>query len=195
MDESRSIELTDPRALRALAHPTRLALLALLRREGPHTATSAAAALGESSGSCSFHLRQLRKYGLVEETGEGTGRSKPWRATADFTSWPTVTDNPELADASRLLTSVVLERQFQQALAWFTHRSEQPDEWQRATEFGDMLLHLTPDELVEFNERTWALAMSYREGRTDAASAPAGARPVHWLQIAYPIGPPSGDGH
>ena len=65
----RTIKLTDPRALRAVAHPTRLALVGLLRREGPMTATEAGETIGESAASCSFHLRQLAKYGLVEEAG------------------------------------------------------------------------------------------------------------------------------
>src|SRR5580692_8319271 len=79
--------LTDPRALRAYAHPVRMALMGLLRTEGPLTATRAAELLDESSGTCSFHLRQLAKYGLVEEAGGGTGREKPWRATTTTTSW------------------------------------------------------------------------------------------------------------
>src|ERR1700748_927844 len=80
-------QLTDPRALRAYAHPGRMALLGLLRREGPLTATRAAELLGESSGTCSFHLRQLAKYGLVEEAGGGTGREKPWRAGTTWARW------------------------------------------------------------------------------------------------------------
>ena len=44
-------KLSDPRALRALAHPIRLALVGMLRQEGPLTATRAAALLGESSAS------------------------------------------------------------------------------------------------------------------------------------------------
>src|ERR1700761_5736702 len=72
--------LTDPRALRALAHPIRLELVGLLRRLGPLTATQAAELIGESSGSTSFHLRQLAKYGLVEDAGGGAGRERPWRA-------------------------------------------------------------------------------------------------------------------
>src|SRR3954467_8550651 len=76
------VELTDPRALRGYAHPTRMALMGLLRREGPHTATRAAARVGESFASCSFHLRQLAKYGLVEQAGGGRGREKPWRGAA-----------------------------------------------------------------------------------------------------------------
>src|SRR5215469_16976993 len=86
-ESPRSVRLTDPRALRAYAHPTRLALVALLRRDGPQTATQAAKALGESVPSCSFHLRQMAKYGLVEQAPGGRGREKPWRATAMFTDW------------------------------------------------------------------------------------------------------------
>jgi hypothetical protein len=78
--------LTDPRALRAYAHPVRMALVGLLRTERPLTATRGAELLGELSGTCSFHLRQLAKYGLVEEAGGGTGREKPWRATATSTA-------------------------------------------------------------------------------------------------------------
>src|ERR1700683_2068981 len=78
--------LTDPRALRAYAHPVRLKLVALLRTEGPLTATRAGELLGESSGTCSFHLRQLAKYGLVEEAGGGTGREKPGRGATPATA-------------------------------------------------------------------------------------------------------------
>ena len=74
--QARSVKrMTDPRALRALAHPLRLSLLGMLRTEGPLTATRAGELLGESSASCSFHLRQLAKYGLVEEAGGGRGRA------------------------------------------------------------------------------------------------------------------------
>src|SRR5436309_138158 len=60
----RQLELTDPKAMRALAHPLRIELLRLLRE--PRTATECAEALGESPQSCSYHLRTLAKYGFVE---------------------------------------------------------------------------------------------------------------------------------
>src|SRR4051794_27883368 len=66
-------EVRDPRALRALAHPVRLELLERLT-DGPLTATQAASIVGESQASCSFHLRQLAKYGFVELAGDGAGR-------------------------------------------------------------------------------------------------------------------------
>src|SRR5215471_2933217 len=105
MDEEqvtgRSINrLDNATALRAYAHPVRMKLILALRTRGPLTATQAGRLLGESSGTCSFHLRQLAKYGLVEETGGGTGREKPWRATTTWTAWDAAGDGtPETAAA------------------------------------------------------------------------------------------------
>ncbi len=99
--------LTDPRALRAYAHPIRMKLVGLLRTEGPLTATRAGELIGESSGSASFHLRQLAKYGLVEEAGGGTGREKPWRASSTSTDWDETAGTPELAAATGLLNTVI----------------------------------------------------------------------------------------
>src|SRR5215475_13569317 len=101
--------LTDPKALRALAHPLRLQLVGQLRVHGQLTATQAGELLGESSASCSFHLRQLAKYGLVEEAGGGHGRERPWRATAMLTDVAEIADNPEFDAAAQLFRSIVLE--------------------------------------------------------------------------------------
>lgn len=60
--------------MRALAHPVRSSLLELLIIDGPITATEAGERLGESPTTCSFHLRQLARYGFVEEAGGGPGR-------------------------------------------------------------------------------------------------------------------------
>ncbi|MGH3402695.1 MAG: winged helix-turn-helix domain-containing protein, partial [Streptosporangiaceae bacterium] len=66
-----------------LGHPLRAALLDLLSRRATLTSTQAAAELGESSGACSFHLRQLERYGQIEAVPGQHGRARPWRlATA-----------------------------------------------------------------------------------------------------------------
>src|SRR5689334_25274834 len=124
MDEEqvtgRSItRLDDATALRAYAHPVRMKLILALRTRGPLTATRAGELLGESSGTCSFHLRQLAKYGLVEEAGGGTGREKPWRATTTSTDWDAIGDGtPESAAAAGLLASVIAEKYFEQLARW-----------------------------------------------------------------------------
>jgi DNA-binding transcriptional ArsR family regulator len=187
MEMERSIELRDPGAFRALAHPRRLALLGLLRIEGPLTATQAAALLpGESSGSCSYHLRQLARYGLVEEAPGGKGRQRPWRATSLFTSWPDVAPTPELAAATAEFELLIAEQQFARLARWLVSRSTEPVEWQEAASFGDVLLYLTPAELAELRSDLEKLAERYLERVADPALRPEGARPVAFLQIAVP---------
>ncbi|TDW22846.1 winged helix-turn-helix domain-containing protein [Kribbella kalugense] len=61
------------------AHPLREALLGLIDRDGTTTSTVAARELGESTGSCSFHLRRLEALGLIEPVPGAVGRVKPWR--------------------------------------------------------------------------------------------------------------------
>jgi hypothetical protein len=60
-------------------HPARTALLELIRRDGVVTATDAARELGGSTGLYSFHLRQLARYGVIEEAPAPGGRLRPWR--------------------------------------------------------------------------------------------------------------------
>lgn len=185
-DTPRALELTDPRALRALAHPVRLALVGLLRREGPLTATQAAESVGESPSSCSFHLRQLAKYGLVEEAPGGRGRERPWRATALHTRWPNVARDPALAAAAELLSAVVVERLFENVMHWLERRADDPPEWQEAAEFGDTLLYLTADELAELERAIQSLYERYAERATAPEARPAGSRRVTAIHFAFP---------
>ena len=179
--------LTDPRALRAYAHPVRMALVGLLRTEGPLTATRAAELLGESSGTCSFHLRQLAKYGLVEEAGGGTGREKPWRATTTTTDWDaTGGGTPETAAATGLLSTVIAEQYFEQLKRWLEASPDEPAEWQRAAMLGDRILYITPAELDELRSRVRELLDEYFERQLRPELRPEGARLVTWLNIAFP---------
>ena len=83
-----AVQVTDVRALRALSHPLRIRLLGQLRLNGPATASQLGRVVGESSGSTSYHLRQLAAYGFVEEVeDQGTARERWWRARHRMTSW------------------------------------------------------------------------------------------------------------
>jgi DNA-binding transcriptional ArsR family regulator len=184
----RSIKrVTDPKALRALAHPIRMALIGLLRTEGPLTATRAAELLGESSASTSFHLRQLAKYGMAEEAPGGHGRERPWRATAIFTDVPGIAHSPEFAAAADLFRSVVAERYFESLMRWLEVRPDQPDEWQQAAHFGDRLLYLTAAELAALADKIEALLDPYLDRNADAGLRPEGARLISFLHLAFPL--------
>jgi len=182
----RAVDLTDARALRALAHPVRMRLLGLLRREGPLTASEAGRRLGESSGSTSYHLRQLARFELVEEAAGGRGRERPWRATALFTSWPNVAATAELADASELLEREIVKRYVERLELWLARRRSDSPEWQEAAAFGDSLLYLTADELAALRNALAELSDPYLERLERPQSRPPGARAVTFLQIAFP---------
>ncbi len=82
---TRVLDVTDPTALRALAHPLRLRLLRLVRAHQPVTGAELAGLTGESSASVSYHLSVLARHGFLElDPGPGaTRRHKPWRTTYD----------------------------------------------------------------------------------------------------------------
>src|SRR5213075_1235389 len=105
-DDRLHLDLTDPKAMRALAHPLRWALLEALGHAGTLTATQASEMLGESPANCAFHLRTLAKYGFVEEAGGGKGRERPWRRTYDTLSWGRNPGDPGAAIAAEALDQV-----------------------------------------------------------------------------------------
>ena len=186
----REIELTDPAALRAIAHPIRLGLVGLLRREGPLTASEAGRRLGESSGSTSYHLRQLERFGLVEEAGERRGRQRPWRATALYTSWPSAPESEELAEASLVLDRLVVNRYAERLALWIETRGDEPRDWVDASSFGESLLYLDVEELAALRDGLRALAEPYLDRNTSSELRPPGARPVAFVQIAFPVDEP-----
>jgi predicted ArsR family transcriptional regulator len=191
MDEEqvtgRSItRLDNAMALRAYAHPVRMKLILALRTRGPLTATQAGRLLGESSGTCSFHLRQLAKYGLVEETGEGTGREKPWRATTTSTGWDEVQPTPEATAAAGLLSEVLAESYFAALMRWLEVRSSESEEWQRAAFIGDRFLWVTADELAQIGRELSAIVDRYFERQVNPELRPPGARLATYLHLGFP---------
>jgi hypothetical protein len=191
------VHLTDPRALRAYAHPTRMTLVGLLRLEGPFTATRAAELTGESVASCSYHLRILAKYGLVEEADPGgPGREKPWRATAAYTDWPSYSEDPAVASATEALNAAVAENQLHRMMRALEIRHTLPVEWQEAERYTDATLYLTPQELTTLGERFDALVTEFIGRNHDPELRPEGARRVAYLQVAYVApGPAADTGH
>lgn len=185
--------VTDPRAMRALAHPLRVALLETMRRDGHITATRAAELLGESPGNMSWHLQTLAKYGFVEETGEGRGRSRPWRLTSDSRSFDTGMTNPETAAAGEALERTFVERAYDQMREWWSRRLTYPLKWRRAAFMTDSVRYLTAEELAAVMDEIIAIYDRYAD-REDADKRPAGALPVHLSAHGHPLLPtPSGN--
>ncbi|GAB4058050.1 winged helix-turn-helix domain-containing protein [Catellatospora paridis] len=110
------MDVSDPTAIRALAHPLRLDLLELLTASGPATAAHCGRILGVPQANCSFHLRQLARYGFVEDAGPGRDqRERRWRVPEG----PSRLRIPANADkvVRRELERVVVERETRAILA------------------------------------------------------------------------------
>ena len=73
--------MSDPRTLRAIAHPTRGRILDELGATGPMRAADIGEALGIPANQASFHLRQLAKYGVIEPAPEAARdkRDRVWK--------------------------------------------------------------------------------------------------------------------
>jgi DNA-binding transcriptional ArsR family regulator len=176
--------------MRALAHPLRVALLEVMRRDGEITATRAAELLDESPGNMSWHLQTLAKYGFVEETGKGRGRSRPWRRTSGARSFETGLADPEVAAAGEALERTFAERAYDQLREWWVRRLTYPVKWRRAAFMSNSVLYLTASELTDIMDETHAMYDRYRHRET----RPAGALPVHLYAHGHPLPPtPSGN--
>lgn len=73
----------DPQVLRAISHPVRNRILAEVYARGSMRAADVARELDLPANQASFHLRQLAKYGLVEEDPDAARdkRDRVWRAS------------------------------------------------------------------------------------------------------------------
>jgi DNA-binding transcriptional ArsR family regulator len=181
-------QLTDPRAMRALAHPVRLALLELLWREGSVNATEAAAELGESQASCSYHLRELAKFGFVQEVEGVRGRARPWRLSPRGMRVSNVQDDPEAQIAWGALERLLRDRQMGRYREWLEGRSGYSRSWQEAAFHSHRVAWLTPQELEGVAEQVTALFVGlFPDRRDDPTARPAGALPVELLSIGFPI--------
>jgi hypothetical protein len=190
-ESDQRLELTDPRTLRAITHPVRLALLEVLGLEGPLTATRAGELIAEPPNTCSFHLRQLAKYGFVEEAGSGPGRNRPWRLTSFGMRFTDVHDDPEMRLAARGLDRMLRERYFARLQAFYDTRSDYSSEWQAVTGGSQFLLHVSPDELQAVDEEVTAIFDRYRDRRSNSDLRPPDSLPVEVLLFAYPVRPPA----
>ena len=189
--------LSDARTLRALAHPIRIALLELLLLQGPQTATEAAEQIGETPTTCSFHLRQLARYGFVEEAGGGRGRARPWKLTQIGMSFAPASGDREAELASEATMRLFRERQLNRYEAWLATRGSYPAAWRDAATDSEYLFYLTPEELEQMNTEVHTLLERWfdREGRIDdPARRPAGSAPVEMLLFNFPIAAPKAEG-
>ncbi|HET6817841.1 MAG TPA: winged helix-turn-helix domain-containing protein [Mycobacteriales bacterium] len=181
--------LRDPRAMRALAHPARLAILERLSADGPATATECAEVTGQSPSACSYHLRALARWGLVTQADGRDRRERRWAVVGPFVIGDH--DAPReaaVAAAEHALTGQVLARASERVLAWMDRSDGESPEWREATLVANRSLVLTADELTRLLEQVDRLCEPFVASRR-RESAPADARVVRLHLSAVPDPP------
>lgn len=184
-DPRRRRLLDDPLAIRAMAHPVRLDLQALLGKEGPLTAADAARRLGISQALASHHLRQLAKYDFVEPAPGKDNRERPWRLVSTSQSWRDAKLNPEAAAAADVLEQLLAERALGALADWQQRRPDEPEVWRENSGIGHTGIYLTGDELAELEEQISGLLKRYVDERPidDKSTRPPGSRLVDITRI------------
>lgn len=184
------MRITDSRAMRALAHPIRLDLIELLTVLGSATAATCARRLGTSQASCSFHLRQLAKYGFVEQApASGDRRERPWRLVELEQSWSSVDAGP----AADQLDRVFVQREADRILAWQARGAAEPEAWRRASFVGGATLPVTVAEAESIGAQLREVLEPYVRRLTDRSGWPPDTRFVRVLLAATPL-PDGGHG-
>ena len=149
--------IDDPLSVRALAHPLRLRLRSIVGHAGQLTAADAARELGISHALASHHLRQLAKYGFVEQVGGADRRERPWRLVD--TSY-TVAGT----DAS-VLEEVIAEQALEELAGWHERREDFAEGWRESAGLGRSTLYLTESELVELTGAMDRLLLEWAQKR------------------------------
>lgn len=165
----------------ALTSPIRRRILSYLGYYGAANSTSVARALGESTGTTSYHLRKLAEQQLVEEIPErSTGRERWWRPLpidhqAAAPGEQSQEEQAAYADwtSQRLSDDIEL---YIKALAEY----DGPRGWVQGSRSGSFM---TKDEVLRFTDDYLVLLRTYARGREDA---PEGARPVALRFLAVP---------
>ena len=177
--------------MRAITHPVRLALIEALGMEGPLTATGAAEVIGESPTTCSFHFRQLAKYGFVEQASTGPGRTRSWRLTAVGMHFSDVGGDTEARIAAGALSRTLRERSLARLQAYYETRAGYPERWREVTGHSEFMLHVTPEELRAVDEEITAILRRFRDRIGRPEFRPPDSLPVEVLLFAYPVRSPA----
>ncbi|MGZ4530857.1 MAG: winged helix-turn-helix domain-containing protein [Oryzihumus sp.] len=178
----KEITLTDPKAIRAVAHPARQRIIDELYGGTTLTATDAARLCGLTPSAMSYHLRALEQWGIiVRDNATADGRERPWRAPAR---------SLHISSQAQAGASKVAAKAF--AAAFIGPFLEDLESWAASDRNGrkgsDMAkdrLWLSQEEAAELNREVKALLERFGKGRTPDRH-PEGAKAVTVFWSLFP---------
>jgi DNA-binding transcriptional ArsR family regulator len=182
------LEITDPSAMRALAHPVRLAILTHLQRHGPMTATGLSPHVGATPSVVSWHLRHLAGFGLVVEAPSPDRRQRFWKAVSRGFRYH-MPDDDAGRSAARLLRTAMHEANLRQVADWTSkHEPRLAPTWDRLAGAANTRVVVTPEEVESVLAGIEQLLAPFV--LRDDADTPEGARTVRFLRYTMPEAAP-----
>jgi predicted ArsR family transcriptional regulator len=166
--------------LKALAHPLRQRMLYHLAFAGSSTATSVAQTLGVNTGSTSYHLRQLERFGFIEQDPTRPSRRERWWRLVPL-DLRSIKGRASKSIASGELERIRLrrDRDLVDRFLRNRHRLQAVD----AAMFSSSATHLTPAEMAQFAEEYVALLQKWWRSEADR---PPDAIPIAALFYVFP---------
>jgi hypothetical protein len=177
-------DISDPRRIRALAHPLRIELMEVLEDvpEGL-TATECATRTGESVPSCAFHLHTLARYGYIEP-GERRGREKPWRLVSRSRDFRSALGDPSGAAALQEMVSYTVDHELTRVRESVQLLGADDPSWRDASTLVSAGFWATADELATVQAELMSIATRFSGRNEDASVRPTGARRISFLASA-----------
>ncbi|MDQ2835842.1 MAG: winged helix-turn-helix domain-containing protein [Actinomycetota bacterium] len=165
------VVLRDPRAIKALAHPARLAVIDEFFAGRRLTATECAEIAGLSASAMSYHLRALEKWGIIRRSeATGDGRERPWEAAGDRLAVDSAEPRASAAGEA-VLVARLLDRQRAETLNWYSNQDEMSSGWYDSVTISSGVYSLTAEETKLLAEEVAAVAARF-EARTTADATP-----------------------
>jgi DNA-binding transcriptional ArsR family regulator len=179
------VRLRDARAIRALAHPARLAVLDALTGRETITATEAAEVAGLSPSAMSYHLRALAKWGIVREagpSGAGDGRERRWERAGAGLSVDPPAHGADAATA--FIATHYLDHTRDQLVGWLEQQASQPEFWRDNAVVAFREAWLTEEQVLEVRRIADKL-LDYTGAPRDAP--PPDARRMRLAFLMFPV--------
>ena len=187
--EDDKIVLSDPRAIRALAHPARLAILEALFPGEELTATECASLTGLSPSATSYHLKALERWGIIEAgQARADGRDRPWKAKGRSIEVSSQVPRETVLAESAVLETF-LDRNRALVAEFLDHQASEPPEWRDAVDLANGDYWLTAGELAEVSRALRSVLQPYENRRR--GSRPGESRRVRVMRLIVPRTEPS----
>jgi DNA-binding transcriptional ArsR family regulator len=179
-----TLTLTDPRAIRAIAHEARQQVIDELYSGSVLTATEAAQICGLSPSAMSYHLRALEKWGIVvRDDTSSDGRERPWRAGANDLSIGRGdgASGASMRQAANAVISTFMVGLNKAVDAWLDQEPEA-----KGVKISRGRLYLSDEEAAALNREVDELVQRYDDDRTSRRKpADASPRDQYWLLLPH----------